>query len=204
MRTQVLAACLITQIDYLNRALDLFNAAIVSPIYYVMFTLLSIVASVIMFRDVQTALQLATEACGFITIVGGTFVLHATRDLDGAALSLEALTKSDREGGGGGGGGGEGGGGGAAAARAAVGGGAASLRGRRPAAQQLELVAGAGGGGGGAGGASSGKHLALDVGGGGAGGGGAGGGGSGGGGDGGGDGEREDEPLIGGGSTRKR
>jgi len=46
----VLATCLLTQIDYLNKALDLFNTAVVSPIYYVMFTLLTITASVIMFQ----------------------------------------------------------------------------------------------------------------------------------------------------------
>ena len=42
--------CVITQMNYLNRALDLFNTAIVSPIYYVMFTLLTITASAILFQ----------------------------------------------------------------------------------------------------------------------------------------------------------
>ena len=41
---------MITQINYLNRALDMFNTAIVSPIYYVMFTLFTITASLIMFQ----------------------------------------------------------------------------------------------------------------------------------------------------------
>ena len=47
---QIVVACLLTQMNYLNKSLDLFNTAIVSPIYYVMFTLLTIVASVIMFQ----------------------------------------------------------------------------------------------------------------------------------------------------------
>jgi len=47
---QVVVACLLTQMNYLNKSLDLFNTAIVSPIYYVMFTLLTIIASVIMFQ----------------------------------------------------------------------------------------------------------------------------------------------------------
>ncbi len=42
--------CVVTQINYLNRALDMFNTAIVSPIYYVMFTLFTITASLIMFQ----------------------------------------------------------------------------------------------------------------------------------------------------------
>jgi hypothetical protein len=48
--SQIVVTCLLTQMNYLNKALDLFNTAIVSPIYYVMFTLLTIVASVIMFQ----------------------------------------------------------------------------------------------------------------------------------------------------------
>ena len=36
--------------NYLNKALDLFNTAIVSPIYYVMFTVFTISASVILFQ----------------------------------------------------------------------------------------------------------------------------------------------------------
>ena len=52
---QVVAVCVVTQINYLNRALDMFNTAIVSPIYYVMFTLLTITASLIMFQVVLEA-----------------------------------------------------------------------------------------------------------------------------------------------------
>ncbi|XP_021647551.2 probable magnesium transporter NIPA4 isoform X2 [Hevea brasiliensis] len=48
--TLVVAICVITQMNYLNKALDTFNTAVVSPIYYVMFTSLTILASVIMFK----------------------------------------------------------------------------------------------------------------------------------------------------------
>eukprot|EP00250_Pteridium_aquilinum_P016255 c23026_g2_i2 orf=646-1563(-) len=46
----VVVTCILTQMIYLNKALDTFNTAIVSPIYYVMFTSLTILASVIMFK----------------------------------------------------------------------------------------------------------------------------------------------------------
>ncbi|WRX31847.1 Magnesium transporter NIPA - like 9 [Theobroma cacao] len=46
----IVATCVITQMNYLNKALDTFNTAVVSPIYYVMFTSLTILASVIMFK----------------------------------------------------------------------------------------------------------------------------------------------------------
>jgi len=47
---QIVGVSVITQLIYLNRALDMFNTAIVSPIYYVMFTLFTIIASLIMFK----------------------------------------------------------------------------------------------------------------------------------------------------------
>lgn len=40
--------------------------------------------------------QVATEACGFVTIVAGTFLLHTTRDLDVTLSDLNRLTK-DKE-----------------------------------------------------------------------------------------------------------
>ncbi|KAJ7558997.1 hypothetical protein O6H91_04G064900 [Diphasiastrum complanatum] len=79
----VLATCVITQMNYLNKALDTFNTAVVSPIYYVMFTSLTILASIIMFKDWdrQNPAQIVTELCGFVTILSGTYLLHVTKDL---------------------------------------------------------------------------------------------------------------------------
>ncbi|KAK9177335.1 hypothetical protein WN944_029356 [Citrus x changshan-huyou] len=78
----VAAVCVITQLNYLNKALDTFNAAIVSPVYYVMFTTLTIIASAIMFKDWsgQDVSGIASEICGFITVLSGTIILHATRE----------------------------------------------------------------------------------------------------------------------------
>ncbi|KAH7434170.1 hypothetical protein KP509_06G003900 [Ceratopteris richardii] len=79
----VVATCILTQMNYLNKALDTFNTAVVSPIYYVMFTSLTILASVIMFKDWdrQNPSQIITELCGFVTILSGTFLLHTTKDM---------------------------------------------------------------------------------------------------------------------------
>ncbi|CAI9104716.1 OLC1v1003447C1 [Oldenlandia corymbosa var. corymbosa] len=78
----VAVVCIITQLNYLNKALDTFNAAIVSPIYYVMFTTLTIVASAIMFKDWSglDASSVASEICGFVTVISGTVILHATKE----------------------------------------------------------------------------------------------------------------------------
>lgn len=99
--TLVVLACVITQINYLNKALDTFNTVVVSPIYYVMFTTLTILASVIMFKDWdgQNASQIVTEICGFVTILSGTFLLHKTKDMvEGSSQSLSLrLPKHEEE-----------------------------------------------------------------------------------------------------------
>ncbi|XP_042482294.1 probable magnesium transporter NIPA1 [Macadamia integrifolia] len=81
--TLVVIICCLLQLDYLNKALDTFNTAVISPVYYVMFTSFTILASMIMFKDwnSQNASQIATELCGFLTILAGTFLLHKTKDM---------------------------------------------------------------------------------------------------------------------------
>ncbi|XP_021277943.1 probable magnesium transporter NIPA3 isoform X2 [Herrania umbratica] len=65
-------------------ALDTFNTAVVSPIYYVMFTSLTILASVIMFKDWdgQSMGSIVSELCGFIAVLSGTILLNSTKDSD--------------------------------------------------------------------------------------------------------------------------
>ncbi|KGN43231.1 probable magnesium transporter NIPA6 isoform X1 [Cucumis sativus] len=78
----VAVVCVITQLNYLNKALDTFNAALVSPVYYAMFTTLTIIASAIMFKDWsgQNASTIVSELCGFVTVLSGTIILHSTRE----------------------------------------------------------------------------------------------------------------------------
>ncbi|XP_027119326.1 probable magnesium transporter NIPA2 [Coffea arabica] len=82
----VIGFCIL-QLNYLNKALDAFNTAVVSPVYYVMFTSLTILASIIMFKDwdSQNASQIVSEVCGFVTILSGTFLLHKTKDMGGVS-----------------------------------------------------------------------------------------------------------------------
>ncbi|XP_022932550.1 probable magnesium transporter NIPA6 [Cucurbita pepo subsp. pepo] len=85
----VAISCIIIQLNYLNKALDTFDTAVVSPIHYAMFTSFTIFASVIMFKDWsgQSASSIASELCGFVTILSGTVVLHDTRSPDPASVS---------------------------------------------------------------------------------------------------------------------
>lgn len=89
----VVIICCLVQLNYLNKALDSFNTAVVAPVYYVMFTILTILANMIMYKDwdSQNATQIASEVCGFVTIVAGTFLLHKTRDMGNTQPDSDSL-----------------------------------------------------------------------------------------------------------------
>ena len=42
--------------------------------------------------DSQTAPQIITELCGFVTILAGTFLLHATKDMSDTTAGLSSFT----------------------------------------------------------------------------------------------------------------
>lgn len=46
-------------------------------------------------QEWQTVTQVATELCGFITIVTGTFMLHAARDSEGQRPAAMSSAKSN-------------------------------------------------------------------------------------------------------------
>ncbi|KAM3298010.1 hypothetical protein ACQJBY_039796 [Aegilops geniculata] len=83
----VAVICGVSQLNYLNKALDTFDLAMVSPVYYVMFTTLTIVASSIMFKDGagQSLSSIASECCGLVTILSGTILLHAAKQKEAAS-----------------------------------------------------------------------------------------------------------------------
>ena len=89
-------ACVVTQMNYLNKALDIFNTSLVTPIYYVMFTTLTIIASAILFREweVMGSKDTIGAICGFVTIVSGVFLLHAFKDVH---FTLKDILKSNSQ-----------------------------------------------------------------------------------------------------------
>ncbi|MFS8018988.1 putative magnesium transporter NIPA [Helianthus anomalus] len=90
--TVLLFGFILMQLNYLNKALDTFNTAVISPVYYVMFTSLTILASMIMFKnwDSQNASQIISELSGFVTIFSGTFLLHKTKDMGTPAIPSQS------------------------------------------------------------------------------------------------------------------
>eukprot|EP01135_Chromosphaera_perkinsii_P002474 Nk52_evm80s223 gene=Nk52_evmTU80s223 len=79
-----LIVCIAVQMNYLNKSLDIFNTALVSPIYYVMFTTFTITAAAILYKEWanQSNNSVITELCGFITIVSGVYLLYSTKHHD--------------------------------------------------------------------------------------------------------------------------
>ncbi|KAJ6663301.1 hypothetical protein lerEdw1_010437 [Lerista edwardsae] len=78
-----LVVCVSIQINYLNKALDIFNTSVVTPIYYVLFTTAVMTCSAILFKEWQhlVLMNIVGTISGFLTIVFGIFLLHAFRDV---------------------------------------------------------------------------------------------------------------------------
>ncbi|ETE62093.1 Magnesium transporter NIPA2, partial [Ophiophagus hannah] len=78
-----LVVCIGIQINYLNKALDIFNTSVVTPIYYVLFTTAVMTCSAILFKEWQhlVLVNIVGTISGFLTIVLGIFLLHAFRDV---------------------------------------------------------------------------------------------------------------------------
>jgi len=74
----VSAACIVIQLHYSNRALDVFSVNLVNPMYYVGFCTATIVASLILFQGFNTtdATNTVSLLCGFIVTFLGVHVLN--------------------------------------------------------------------------------------------------------------------------------
>ena len=95
-----LVICVSIQINYLNKALDIFNTSIVTPIYYVFFTTSVMACSAILFKEwlnMTTDMVVGTIS-GFLTIILGIFLLHAFKDTTFTLDSLPLYLKKGPQG----------------------------------------------------------------------------------------------------------
>ncbi|XP_016065009.1 PREDICTED: magnesium transporter NIPA4 [Miniopterus natalensis] len=92
----ILALSLSTQVNFLNRALDIFNTSLVFPIYYVFFTTIVVTSSMILFKEwhSMSAVDIVGTLSGFVTIILGVFMLHAFKDLDMSQTRLPHMHKT--------------------------------------------------------------------------------------------------------------
>ncbi|KAI8335151.1 magnesium transporter NIPA-domain-containing protein [Chlamydoabsidia padenii] len=73
----ILVSTLILEIVYLNKALNLFNTALVTPTYYVIFTTMTIISSTILFQGFNASgTDIASCVMGFFCICSGVALLH--------------------------------------------------------------------------------------------------------------------------------
>lgn len=87
------------QMNYLNKALDIFNTSIVTPIYYVIFTTLVIVASAILFKEWQhmKAEDVIGDLCGFSIVIIAVILLNAFQNTDISLNDLRQMMRPKRE-----------------------------------------------------------------------------------------------------------
>ncbi|KAI7671943.1 DUF803-domain-containing protein [Hortaea werneckii] len=87
----MVVVCILTQMNYFNKALSQFSTNIVNPLYYVAFTTFTLLASFILFRGFNTSDTVNTISllCGFLTIFTGVYLLNLSReDPDGGNLGI--------------------------------------------------------------------------------------------------------------------
>lgn len=76
----IVIVTLIIEIIYLNKALNLFNTALVTPTYYVIFTTMTIVSSIVLYRGFDASpVDIATCVIGFLSICSGVALLHNSK-----------------------------------------------------------------------------------------------------------------------------
>jgi len=71
---------LLTEVNYLNKALNLFNTAMVTPVYYVTFTSLTIISSAILSQGFEAPPKsVVTVVLGFLVICSGIILLQYSK-----------------------------------------------------------------------------------------------------------------------------
>lgn len=91
--------CIMVQMNYLNKSLDLFDTSIVTPIYYVFFTTLVIIASAILFREWEKmgAVDVVGASCGFLIVIVAIFLLNAFKEMNVHYSDIRAMFRPKRE-----------------------------------------------------------------------------------------------------------
>jgi len=75
-----ISVTLVTEVFYLNKALALFNTAMVTPTYYVIFSFCSMVTTVVLFKGLKaSASQIITIVMAFLVICVGITILQMSK-----------------------------------------------------------------------------------------------------------------------------
>lgn len=86
------AFTLVCEIIFLNKALELFNTAMVTPAYYVVFTSCSIISTIILYKGLDADVQaIITLVMGFLVICTGVVLLQLSK------VDPEELAEKEKE-----------------------------------------------------------------------------------------------------------
>ncbi|KAK4190454.1 magnesium transporter NIPA-domain-containing protein [Podospora australis] len=96
----ITTVCILTQMNYFNKALSQFPTNIVNPLYYVTFTTATILASFILFKGFNTTDTVTTLSllCGFLVTFTGVYLLNLSRGDPHGTKSLARLSGGDATG----------------------------------------------------------------------------------------------------------
>ncbi|KAK4137161.1 DUF803-domain-containing protein [Trichocladium antarcticum] len=77
----ITTVCILTQMNYFNKALSQFPTNIVNPLYYVTFTTATLCASFILFKGFNTTetVSILSLICGFLVTFTGVYLLNLSR-----------------------------------------------------------------------------------------------------------------------------
>lgn len=90
-------SCIVIQINYLNKSLDIFNTAIVTTVYYVLFTLFVMIAGALLFKELSNIsfIDFVGCMCGFSTIICALCLIHFFKiNSDKTTQNLEFKSRS--------------------------------------------------------------------------------------------------------------
>ncbi|SPQ22927.1 78489be4-1c6f-4350-ab80-9cf6cb10717e [Thermothielavioides terrestris] len=96
----ITAVCILTQMNYFNKALSQFPTNIVNPLYYVTFTSATLCASFILFKGFNTTETVNTLSliCGFLVTFTGVYLLNLSRSDPDGTKTLARRTNGDSTG----------------------------------------------------------------------------------------------------------
>ncbi|KAK4458762.1 magnesium transporter NIPA-domain-containing protein [Cladorrhinum samala] len=96
----ITAVCILTQMNYFNKALSQFPTNIVNPLYYVTFTTATLCASFILFKGFNTTEIVNTLSllCGFLVTFTGVYLLNLSRYDPNGTKSLARRNAGDTTG----------------------------------------------------------------------------------------------------------
>ncbi|KAK4156709.1 hypothetical protein C8A00DRAFT_30372 [Chaetomidium leptoderma] len=96
----ITVVCILTQMNYFNKALSLFPTNIVNPLYYVTFTTATLCASFILFRGFNTteAVNTLSLICGFLVTFTGVYLLNLSRNDPNGTKMLARRSNGDSTG----------------------------------------------------------------------------------------------------------